>query len=106
MSIFAIERHAYSPEQNKLHFFRGGRLAAPGITSIREAREKLLSPVKPGKLARVEVTHTNPEHKICDTQYYGRIRSMIELIEFKKTLRTRHNLPDAKISITQLKLIG
>ena len=38
---FSIERHAYAPELNKIHFNNGGALKAPSIKSIKEARKKI-----------------------------------------------------------------
>lgn len=106
MQAFKLERHAYAPEMNKVIFVSGGTISAPGITSIKEAKDKLFKPVNPGKVACVQVSHSNPLHRSCDKFYQGRIHSLQHLKRFIDQLRTKHNLPDASIDVKSIKLVG
>lgn len=96
---FSLEVHRYAPELNRVHFARGGSMLAPGCTTIREARERFFKPVQPGRVARVQVSHTDPEHQRCDRLYQGRIHSFDEFKRTMHQLKLRHNLRDAVFDI-------
>lgn len=41
--IYKVERHAYSPEQNKVHMVTGVRLSAPQCTTINDAIDVIVT---------------------------------------------------------------
>lgn len=88
----AIEVHNYAPELNKVHFLdkQGNQISyvsAPGITSIRAARENMFNPVKPGKVARVTATYADPQYSWLDSVRCGRFNSYAELSIFLKQFK-------------------
>jgi hypothetical protein len=60
----ALERHAYSPEMNRAHILRRGQIVAsmpaPACQSIREARQRLFAPAKPGRLVAASYERAAP----------------------------------------------
>ena len=101
-----LETHRYAPELNRVIMPNGSTIRVPNASTIRDARFQLFKRLPVAKLARVTVTHTSDEHKSCDKVYTGRINSLQKLLEFKRRLVEKHNLPDAEIKIESVKLIG
>lgn len=113
----SIETHKYAPELNKILFVRDRRvvssLSAPGVTSIRQAREKFLKPQSFARVATV-TTHYPEKWERLNRTHKGLIRSYADLLDFKNYVRNRTTggmllsgevLPDADIKI-KIKMIG
>ena len=55
--IAGLEVHRYAPELNKLHLRNRQTLPAPGITTIKEAKARLLGRWQPGHQVTITVSH-------------------------------------------------
>lgn len=98
--------HRYAPELNQVILPNGARLPAPHVFTIRDARFDLFKRLPIAKFARIVVTHTQDEHKSCDKIYSGRINSLQKLLEIKRGIEQKHNLPDAQIKIESVRIVG
>lgn len=88
----AIEVHHYAPELNKVFVTdnKGNHKAtipAPGVTSIRAAREKFFQPVKPGKVARLTATYRDPQYSWLDSNRAGRFNNYADLMQVLKQFK-------------------
>jgi len=103
----AIENHKYAPELNKVYLNHSGKWykytaqETAGIKSIRQAREQLFKPVKPGKIATVTIEYSG--HLAWKaTQYIGRFKTYSELRRFinnRKVYHTLHERVQVKIDL-------
>ena len=107
MKNIAIERHAYAPELNKVHFKKGGTISAPNISSIKEARKKLLKKPRTGLYA---VAHSVYADKKWDSLNRvvasGFCKSRVEAYKFTRQFKEKggvllngDTLPPNKISL-------
>ena len=86
MKKYILERHEYSPEQNKIYFENGVMLKTPGCRTIKEVKEKYFKKVKPGLSVFVSSIYTNPEFYFLNriNVASGRINSRIEALKYCK----------------------
>jgi len=92
---FILETHSHAPELNTIHFANGGSIRANNVKTIREAREKFLSPVKPSKYATIRVFN----EAIGEKFYSGKIADYSELKVYLSEFRKKHNLPNTSITV-------
>lgn len=114
----AIETHAYAPELNSILFVKHGKViakkSAPGVKSIREARDVYFQAITPGRVAVVSSSHSEPKYQWLNRTVRGRISSFGELLRFVGNFRQRQGggelldgtiLPHPEISV-KTKMIG
>ncbi|WP_310597659.1 hypothetical protein [Aeromonas aquatica] len=95
--ITGLEVHRYAPELNRLHLRNRQTLPAPGITTIKEAKARLLGQWQPGHQVTITISH--PVYVNLARRYRGRLTSLAELPEHLARLRQRHNVPGTTIHI-------
>jgi hypothetical protein len=95
--ITGLEVHRYAPELNKLHLRNRQTLPAPGITTIKEAKERLFGRWQPGHQVTINVSH--PDYVNLSRLYRGQLASLTELPEHLTRIRQRHNVPGTIINI-------
>jgi hypothetical protein len=86
-----------TPELNKLHLRNRQTLPAPGITTIKEAKAKLLGRWQPHHQVTITISH--PEYINLGRLYRGRLATLAELPAHLTQLRLRHNVPGTHIRI-------
>lgn len=88
-----IERHAYAPELNKIHFVKNngekiGSISAPGVTTINEWRNKN-APTQPVIFASLSTHYPKPEHKWLERTHSGLVSHRSKALEFKRNLEAK-----------------
>ncbi len=89
MPKFALERHAYAPELNKVHLLRTGKtLPAPGCRTIEQARQEVFPEPEPRIVAKIEVRY--PENYAwLNRTFAGRVASRAQALDFYRAERKR-----------------
>lgn len=87
MKKFILERHAYAPELNRIHFTNGATMATPHCKSIAEVKQKYFKKptayVLGGKVQRCYIAK---EWKGLDKSVTGRADSYADILAVKKQL--------------------
>lgn len=100
MAKFYLEVHKYSPEQNKIHFYKGGTLSAPYITTIKQAREKLFKQANEYKIrAVIKAVYEDDPLSTLNRSYGGTAKSYKDLVRFINGRRAYHNAGSCMLSI-------
>jgi hypothetical protein len=104
-----LERHEFSPEQNKVYFLHNGKtmlppLPAHSLTSIKAVRQRMFRPTVPGLVLEVWATNT-PDRAAYDRQYKHRVSSLWEVRRYLDLWRAYHNLPGC-VTKARIHLIG
>ena len=89
--ILGLETHTYSPEQNKLFFINGLTFRVPGITKIKDAKNKLFPKAKYQRFATITVTY--PKSMDCsylDKTYSGGFNTTNDLAAFIEKVKEKH----------------
>ena len=86
----AIERHLYAPELNKIIFSNGASIKAPSITSIKEARAKILKKPRAGLMCVAESVYTDIEYQNLNRVVAsGFCASRIEAFKFTRQFKQK-----------------
>lgn len=101
-----LERHRYAPELNAAYVGPNQvRIAAPGCTTIKEVREKLFSPVKQGRYAKIKVTYPGT-FAWLGRQNAGYIQNYLELKEALRVVKARLAVDHNPQVVVTTRLIG
>lgn len=74
MKKFILERHKYSPEQNRIHFANGVTMKTPGCKTIADVKKTYFKQPKTYVMgAKIQVKHVNPRWTWLDKVYSGRV---------------------------------
>lgn len=89
MPQFALERHAYAPELNKVHLLRTGKtMPAPGCRSIEQARQELFPEPEPRIVAKIEVRYPG-ELSWLNRTFCGRVADRSQALKFYRDQKAR-----------------
>lgn len=89
MPQFALERHAYAPELNKVHLLRASKpLSAAGCRTIADARQKLFPEPEPRIVAKITVRYPG-ELSWLNRTFCGRVKSRAEALQFYRAEKGR-----------------
>ena len=103
----SIERHLYAPELNKIIFLNGASIKAPSITSIKEARAKILKKPKTGLMCVAESVYMEKEFQNLNRVVAsGFCESRLEAYKFTRQFKQKggalldgRTLPPNKIKL-------
>jgi hypothetical protein len=108
MKKFILERHAFAPELNRIHFENGASMKTPCCTSIKEVKNKYFKPYKIKLYCLIESTYSDSEYQSLNKVVAsGRTESRKKALDFSKkfkqtggTLLDGSTLPPNKLKFT------
>ena len=105
--ILGLQKHKYEPELNELVFINSARIRVPNIETTKDARKKLLSPVKCSisRYAKIEVKYPS-DFSYCNKTYKGTLSNTKELHRFLKILKSKHEIDTSKLLYNESGLTG
>lgn len=102
---FALERHLYAPELNRVHIGPTA-LPAPGCRTIAEARKKLFAPLaRKGRYTAIKAVYPEPLAHLS-REHYGFLHDTAHLGLCLKIARALHNVTPAPTITVHTRLLG
>ena len=88
MRKFALERHQYSPEQNRIQFDNGATMRTPHCTSLKQVKEQYFKPASKGVFVIIKSVYDQPEHQwLSKVVGNGRVESRLFAVQYAKRFK-------------------